>query len=572
MPSNVVINWSQPVDIDGAHYPKDTLDRQKYAQYLSNFLASKGYDDTREEGDRKRNYVLNLNSKWGSGKTYFLRRWKGDLKEHHPVVYVDAWQQDYSDDPLMAVISSMINQLREQAGKSAKDAKFKAPRKLLGLLKAAAPAVAGGLAKRYLGIDPVKIMESSEEGHIGETVKDEKGNEIDMGAAASKMVSHLIDEHSAKSEAIESLKHNIEQWVEAAKANKGGKDETIKQYPAFVFIDELDRCRPSYAVEMLETIKHIFNIKGVVFVVATDTEQLQHAVKAVYGEGFDAEVYLGRFFDARFTLREANYEQLLDVHCELNKISMSNMISQGLRVWPKCAETHDNDNDDVSAEVDIEKRNLSSILRAFDLTARQAIQVMERLTSTITNLPSGSAINLYYLLILMCIREKHSEFFTKLKSNNVFLGGAESSWNIFAHKLFLQNISLDIHIDTKTFFTQFKQSNGYTTINYDSQYSDADTVIPLSQFFVNVHGAMLSDFNRNNIESGLTSANRGSSGNGVGLTRKNSDMWLQYGCHWIEEECRSEDHSRSKGKIQLNQQSFYSRYKDLVELSTALNV
>ncbi|MCG6275848.1 hypothetical protein K6U59_02995 [Vibrio vulnificus] len=48
MPSNVVINWSQPVDIDGAHYPKDTLNRAKYAQYLSNFLASKGYDESRE--------------------------------------------------------------------------------------------------------------------------------------------------------------------------------------------------------------------------------------------------------------------------------------------------------------------------------------------------------------------------------------------------------------------------------------------------------------------------------------------------------------------------------------------
>ncbi|MEL0615029.1 P-loop NTPase fold protein, partial [Marinomonas arenicola] len=49
-----------------------------------------------------------------------------------------------------------------------------------------------------------------------------------------------------------------------------------------MFVDELDRCRPSYAVEMLESIKHIFDIKGIVFVVATDSEQLQHGVKAIY--------------------------------------------------------------------------------------------------------------------------------------------------------------------------------------------------------------------------------------------------------------------------------------------------
>lgn len=71
---------------------------------------------------------------------------------------------------------------------------------------------------------------------------------------------------------------SVFEWVTAVTGIKQ------KELPAFIFIDELDRCRPSYAVEMLETIKHIFDISGVVFVVATDTEQLQHAVKVVYGE------------------------------------------------------------------------------------------------------------------------------------------------------------------------------------------------------------------------------------------------------------------------------------------------
>ena len=343
------IDWSEPTEIEGVNYPEDNLDRQKYAQYLSNFLASKGYDSTKTGDDGKHNYVLNLNSEWGSGKTYFLRRWSKSLEEVHPVVYVDAWRQDYSDDPLMAVIASMINQLRTQAGKSAEDPIFKAPRKLLGLLKSAMPAVAGGLTKRYLGIDPVKIMESSEGEDIGETIKDDNGEEIDMGAAASKMVSHLINEHTAKSQAIESLKYTIEQWVAAAKSNNNDKN-----YPAFVFIDELDRCRPSYAVEMLETIKHIFDIPGVVFVVATDTTQLQHAVKAIYGEGFDADVYLGRFFDARYSLKQMHYDQLLDTHCDMEKLSFKSLRERGIRVWPTC-QTEEQ-----------EKSNLAAIYRAFN--------------------------------------------------------------------------------------------------------------------------------------------------------------------------------------------------------------
>ncbi|WAF58355.1 KAP family NTPase [Aeromonas caviae] len=69
-------------------------------------------------------------------------------------------------------------------------------------------------------------------------------------------------------ESIQYLKKEIRQWVEAAvSANLDQLDDKGRlDYPAFILIDELDRCRPSYAVEMLETIKHIFDISGVVFV------------------------------------------------------------------------------------------------------------------------------------------------------------------------------------------------------------------------------------------------------------------------------------------------------------------
>ncbi|QDE47832.1 hypothetical protein EIN43_17235 [Enterobacter hormaechei] len=65
--------------------------------------------------------------------------------------------------------------------------------------------------------------------------------------------------------------------------------------PTFIFIDELDRCRPNYAIDMLETIKHLFDINNVVFVIATDKEQLSHSICSVYGSGFDATRYLDRF-------------------------------------------------------------------------------------------------------------------------------------------------------------------------------------------------------------------------------------------------------------------------------------
>ncbi|MEJ8629403.1 P-loop NTPase fold protein [Sphingomonas sp. I4] len=81
--------------------------------------------------------------------------------------------------------------------------------------------------------------------------------------------------------------------------------------PMFVFIDELDRCRPTYAIKFLEDVKHLFNIEGIVFVVATDSEQLAHSVKAIYGAEFEARKYLRRFFDRVFVFPDAKRTALV---------------------------------------------------------------------------------------------------------------------------------------------------------------------------------------------------------------------------------------------------------------------
>ncbi|WP_318469052.1 KAP family P-loop NTPase fold protein [Photobacterium leiognathi] len=565
MPRNVEINWNSSTTIESSFYPKDTLDRAKYAQYLTNFLSSKGYDERAEDDDKKRNYVLNLNSEWGSGKTYFLRRWTEDLKAHHSVVYVDAWQQDYSDDPLMTVISSITKQLREQTGKTEDKKMFSVVGKAGGLFKALAPAIAGGITKKFTGIDFAAVMNDTEVANTESELKDEDNNPLDMSAAASKAVQYMLDEHDGKAKAISALKESVSQWLEAVISL------TDRNYPAFVLIDELDRCRPSYAVEMLEIIKHIFNIKGVVFVVATDTEQLQHAVKSVYGEGFDAGIYLGRFFDARYTLRETNYEQLLEVHCDLHKISMSGLSDSELIVWPRCADKPEKGNHNTDANIEVEKRNLSAILRAFGLSAREAIQVMERLVSTITNMRSGSAINLYYLVILMCMKEKHPEFFTKLKNKTIFSGNSQSAWNTFAHNLLLGETALEIHIDTNSFFTEFVIDNGGFSICRPSQYQPTNTKVALNYYFSYVHNSMLSGFSLDNIHSQLLSANKGSSGIEGALTISNIGNWLQYGCRYVEESCAAKYEGNGRNST-IEQVSFYERYKDLVELSTALDV
>jgi len=406
MTQSINLHWSEGTTIDGSFYPEDKLDRAKYATFLTKLLASQGFDESREEGHQKHNYVLNLNAEWGAGKTYFLKRWSEDLKKHFPVVYVDAWKKDYSDDPLMTVIASIIEQLRDQAGKNKDDPQFKVPRKLIGLLKAAAPGIGRSLFKRFAGIDPVEVMNADEGQNTlgavkdsnGEPIVDENGQPLDMSFAASEAVKYLIDEHDAKSSAIESLKQSVSEWVKAVVGIEG------KKLPAFIFIDELDRCRPSYAVEMLETIKHIFDIEGVVFVVATDTEQLQHAVKAVYGLNFNANVYLSRFFNSRYSLKAPNLENFLEVHSDAGKLSGNYFRDLKLEVLP------------FNEDPQVTLRNISVLLNAFEVSARTAIQIADRVVATISNMPQNSKVDILMLTTLLCIKEKDTDLFDEIVS------------------------------------------------------------------------------------------------------------------------------------------------------------
>ncbi|EGR0048304.1 NTPase KAP [Vibrio vulnificus] len=544
MPSNVVINWSQPVDIDGAHYPKDTLNRAKYAQYLSNFLASKGYDESREGEDKKRNYVLNLNSEWGSGKTYFLKRWAEDLKAHHPVVYVDAWQQDYSDDPLMTVISSMVSQLREQAGRAEGNAAISVIGKAGGLFKALAPAVVGGVTKKFTGIDFAAVMNDAEGASAESGITDEDGNALDMSAAASKAVQYMLDEHDGKSKAISALKQSVSQWLEAVKGL------TDKQYPAFVFIDELDRCRPSYAVEMLETIKHIFDIKGVVFVVATDTRQLQHAVRVVYGQGFDADIYLGRFFNTRYTLKKMPLKELLSVHCDLDKLSINSLSQKRIGLWPRPMDTY------------VHFENLSTVYRALKLSERESIQITERLVSIVDNLDSATHLDIYYLAVLMCLKEKHFKLYDQLQhvpmiSKNLEYQG--SPMERFDQLLNWDGILVKLTVEAGEYTYSALSDVHPTYLNFNDSVYD----IEIRSLFERVHTHHFDAEHARVVCDSAIASIRATAAEMSTPIRDFGTRKMAFNKH--------QGDIISLGLKCEGVQSRYSFYKDLVELSTALD-
>ncbi|MBR4137344.1 MAG: hypothetical protein IKU05_02945, partial [Bacteroidales bacterium] len=78
-----------------------------------------------------------------------------------------------------------------------------------------------------------------------------------------------------------------------------------------IFIDELDRCKPIYAVKLLERIKHYFTNEKITFVFSTNVKELSNTIKNLYGSDFDADRYLDKFFDLRLSLPPIDISEYL---------------------------------------------------------------------------------------------------------------------------------------------------------------------------------------------------------------------------------------------------------------------
>lgn len=354
---------------------EDKLNRQQYAEYLYYYLEKKGKLD---------NTVINLNSEWGAGKTFFIKRLYNSIKDIHPCVYIDAWKQDFSDDAFLTLFSSLSQQLQKYSGSL--DARLMECGQAIGrFTKGVIPAILSGLMKKYTGIDSVG----------------------DIAKEASEL---MLKEHQEKLESIQSLKKELALWSRMA-------FERGFSSPIFIFIDELDRCRPNYAISLLEIVKHIFDIKNFVFIIATDTDQLQHSIKNVYGNDFSANDYLGRFFHRRFSLKSPKLKIL--IHDVVNKRIANNSITLNNNIFP------------LTKNLDDFIENIASVFDAFNLNLRDSIRNTERLLDLITSNIINKHIDYILLTILMVIYDKHRELIDrqtgKLPITSIFSESVKSS-------------------------------------------------------------------------------------------------------------------------------------------------
>ena len=253
----------------------DLLNRKDLADNLTNLV--KDLEDP--------SLSICVDGAWGTGKTFFLERWQYHLEKlgFPSPIYFNAWEDDFIENPLISILGQLNSHFKQRNIE------------VRGLLEASTSyarlaaydlAIVGkGLLKKNTGVD------------FGELTKDPK----EAWGSTNPIRAYLALDQERKV-LIGELNRMSRQALESA--NNGEEPR-----PIVFIIDELDRCRPTFAIELLERVKHIFNqVPGIIFVFGLNRAELTKSVKSVYGD-IDADIYLRRFFDHRFTLPAPSIEE-----------------------------------------------------------------------------------------------------------------------------------------------------------------------------------------------------------------------------------------------------------------------
>lgn len=289
------------------------LDSLKRNKHLNNIM--------RIFNDLESSVTLSLDGGWGTGKSVFAKKLEylsNDLlneqenefpqvdvnvlntfREQFDIYYFNSWEYDMYEKPLEIFLYDLIKHRKRIMTRQDKNVD-----RLEKVIKKGILPVANSTLK-FLSSGTVDFDELSS----GET-KDEK---------LLKTATYVDD-----------LKERINEVLKILTEEK----------KIVIIIDELDRCKPTFAVELLEVIKHYFSYEKISYIICSNKSQLSHTIKKYYGFDFDGFGYLDRFIDLEYNLpfpdtteylnRVLNvnnrskfpYNQLVKVNCSYFALSL----------------------------------------------------------------------------------------------------------------------------------------------------------------------------------------------------------------------------------------------------------
>ena len=367
--------------------------------------------------------VISINSSWGTGKSTFIELLIQKIEKEDKAICIkhNAWESDYFDNPLIPLLYEITSypKLNKKALKT-KSTKFS---------RQYSSGMSAGL-------------------NIGAT------SEVNYSAGVSSQDFDLIDNYKLTKDAVESFKNEL------------GKAQNQLKQPIIIFVDELDRCRPNYAIETLEIIKHFFDIDNITFVIAVDKEQLNNSIKSLYGINAETGGFLRKFIDIELYLPEPkteNWVNYLNEKYLITENTFAFILGENFFSTQK-----------INGKLDI-----SEFFDSLDLSLRDIDKIFLRFKLIIETLnPEKDAILFEYLIFLLTLHQKcnityeklkkldfevHSDFKNDLDDNQTF---KRFSGTGFSH--YFSDLN-----DLKFIYSQHllrKEEDGYNTTIFSSNF------------------------------------------------------------------------------------------------------
>lgn len=269
-------------------FKNDLLGRKDIAQLWQDTLLKSG-----------KHFVMAVDASWGMGKSYFARNWECKLlHDDYKVCYIDAFEYDFTDDPFMTITSNLIEafeftELEEVSNKL--NTFFRA---FKGHLGAAVPALVGGVIKIVSNIPQIGGIAD-----IGSSLTNAASNAVkDAKNKSMNPADEVLQSDLSYNAAMTQFKDKLKELIKKQNSDK----------PFIVIVDELDRCKPTYAIEFLEKLKHLFDIPNIIFILFINEKELANAISHTYG--VNGKDYLGKFIQvsANLSLKNSANDNIRD--------------------------------------------------------------------------------------------------------------------------------------------------------------------------------------------------------------------------------------------------------------------
>ena len=328
---------------------KDVLNRNEFIGKL--------FDLIKVITETKKGCSFAIDGKWGSGKSFVLEKLQKKLEmeqseetgfDKYFVVYYDCWKYDFYDEPIISIITSIMNAIEDKEKVLSEETK----KKIINTLK----TIAFEVVKNKYGINIEKMIES---------------------VNSTSELAQSYDKYYNFLEVLKSVRREIQMITE--------------NRPMVIIVDELDRCLPTYAIQVLERLHHIFeDLDNIILIIAMDKSQMAESLKTIYGTSLNVDMYMRKFISFTLQLDNGSASGFLEKYEEY--VNLFNIT-------------------DEDKDIDIVEEFLADVTYEIDIRTQEKIfEKAETMHRIIQEEKAMDASVLLFEILVLCSKEKRKSY------------------------------------------------------------------------------------------------------------------------------------------------------------------